>query len=326
MDAADLKLVRASLRHLLSATAPAQIVSELYNSGWPELLNDDAEAAVSALFEEQGRLPAASPALDLLMLAALGEPLEDDVVVVFPDLAAQTTPPATVLPGEMVKIRGLALCGAERAGRFAIALTRADGEVAMATIAARAATAIRRAPISGFDPDLHLSAINGEIPLRELELAPERGRWRDALSAARRALGHEMIGVTERMMQIAVEHVSTRRQFGKPIATFQAVKHRLADVYVALEAARTAAKVAWQHDDPFASSMLKALAGRAALQAARHCLQVCGGIGFTWEFPLQRYIKRAHMLDSLLGSSASLQLQIGEKLLAAGSLPRPGDL
>lgn len=326
MDAAELKLVRASLRHLLSATQPGQLASELFSSGWPELLNDDVEAAVSALFEEQGRLPAASPALDFLMLAALGQALEAGVVVIYPDLAAQTAPPGTVLPGDVVKIRGLALCGAERAERFAIALTRPDGQVATATIAAGAAAAMRHTPISGFDPDLHLTAINGELPLREMEMAPERGRWPNALSAAHRALGHEMIGVIERMMETGVEHVATRRQFGKPIASFQAVKHRLADVYVALEAARTAARVAWQDDDPFASSMLKVLAGRAAMIAARHCLQVCGGIGFTWEFPLQRYIKRAYMLDSLMGSSAWLQLQTGEKLLAAGALPRPGDL
>lgn len=324
MEAGELQLVRDSLRHLLSDTPAIGFAGALRDSGWPDLLNDDREAAVAALFEEQGRLPAASAALDLVVLAALGGPLEDDVAVIYPNLALNAAPAATVLPGDVVKIDGLALCGAERATRFRIAVTKADGDQAIATVAA--AANLRRSPISGFDPDLKLTAVAGAIALRALEFEPHKSRWPGAVSAAHRALGHELVGVAERMVQIAVEHVTTRRQFGKPIGTFQAVKHRLADAYIALTAARTAANLAWQQDDHFASSMFKALAGRAALQTARQCLQVCGGMGFTWEFPLQRYIRRSHMLDAFLGSSQWLQAQIGERIVATRSVPRPGDL
>ncbi|MGO9060973.1 MAG: acyl-CoA dehydrogenase family protein [Candidatus Binataceae bacterium] len=324
MEAGELQLVRDSLRHLLSETPAIGVAEALRSSGWPDLLDEDGEAAVSILFEEQGRLPAASPALDLIVLTALGSPLEDNIAIVYPGLASKTAPAAIVLPGDVVKVEGLALCGIERASRFRIAVTKADGDQAMATVAATAA--LRRRPISGFDPDLKLTAVAGELELRVLEFEPHKSRWPDAVSAAHRALGHELIGVAERMVQIAVEHVTTRRQFGKPIGTFQAVKHRLADAYIAVTAARTAANLAWRQDDHFASSMFKALAGRAALQAARQCLQVCGGMGFTWEFPLQRYIKRSHMLDALLGSSQWLQSQAGEQIVATRSVPRPGDL
>lgn len=109
-------------------------------------------------------------------------------------------------------------------------------------------------------------------------------------------------------------HVSDRRQFGRPIGSFQAVQHRLADVRVALEVAEQAVAAAWTVPDEFAVTMAKILAGTAARLAAKQCQQVMGGMGFTWEHPLHRYIRRALALDALYGSAGELAAAVGSRL------------
>ena len=119
---------------------------------------------------------------------------------------------------------------------------------------------------------------------------------------------------------------STREQFGRPIAQFQAVRHRLAEAYVALEAGDAAVAAAWDAPDPMTAMLAKSLAGRGARIAATHSQQVLAGIGFTEEHPLHRYVKRTLLLDGLLGSSTRLPRELGVTLLATRQLPRLLDL
>jgi alkylation response protein AidB-like acyl-CoA dehydrogenase len=143
-------------------------------------------------------------------------------------------------------------------------------------------------------------------------------------AAARRALAHELLGVTESMLELTVTHVTGRIQYGRAIGAFQAVQHRMADVQVALDAARAVTSAAWRNGDSLTCDAAKALAGRAALLASKHCQQVVGAIGFTAEHPLPRHISRAHVLDALYGSASAIQERIGEQLLdhrAAFRLP-----
>ena len=105
----------------------------------------------------------------------------------------------------------------------------------------------------------------------------------------------------------------------RPLASFQAVRHRLAETLVALEGAEAALAAA---SDDLGSLLAKAAAGQAALTAARHCQQVLGGIGFSAEHGLHRHVRRALVLDGLLGSARELTREAGALLIAERSAPR----
>ena len=102
------------------------------------------------------------------------------------------------------------------------------------------------------------------------------------------------------MLDLAVEHVSVRHQFGVALGSFQAVQHRLADVLVGLEGARAITRTAWIDHDRFLCAAAWAAARRAFEVASEHCQQVLGAIGCTWEHDLQRYQRRGLLLEQLL--------------------------
>src|SRR5581483_4818621 len=140
----------------------------------------------------------------------------------------------------------------------------------------------------------------------------------ESVAAGRRALSHELVGVSRAMLALAVEHAGERRQFGRPIGAFQAVKHRLAEARVALSAAEAAADEAWADPGPLTALLAKLWAGRAARLVGKQAQQVLGGMGFTWEHPFHRHLRRALML----GSTTELQHELGRSLLADGRVPR----
>ncbi|MGP2441188.1 acyl-CoA dehydrogenase family protein [Streptomyces sp. JW3] len=166
-------------------------------------------------------------------------------------------------------------------------------------------------------PDGH--AVDPELPLRRV--APGGPV---PLSEGRRALGWWLLGTGRAMLALARRHVLDRHQFGRPLASFQALRHRLAETHVALEGAE-AVLTAPVRDDTSAL-LAKAAAGRAALTAARHCQQALGGIGFTAEHDMHRHLKRALVLDGLLGSARELTREAGTLLLREGRAPRLVDL
>ncbi|MEU9450451.1 acyl-CoA dehydrogenase family protein [Streptomyces sp. NPDC048277] len=162
------------------------------------------------------------------------------------------------------------------------------------------------------------SALDPGLPLRRVgpgEAVP--------LAAGRRALGWWLLGTGRAMLALAREHVLDRQQFGRPLASFQALRHRLAETFVALEGAEAALAAA---TDDTGSLLAKAAAGRAALTAARHCQQALGGIGFTAEHALHRHVKRALVLDGLLGSTRELTREAGALLLLERRTRRLVDL
>ena len=122
------------------------------------------------------------------------------------------------------------------------------------------------------------------------------------------------------MLELARSHALDRVQFGRPISEFQAVRHRLADTLVAIETADAGLAAAWDDPSPDTAAMAKALAGRGARSAARHCQQVLAGIGFTTEHPLHRYVRRVLVLDQLLGAGRSLTTQLGTALVRSRQL------
>jgi Acyl-CoA dehydrogenase, C-terminal domain len=146
------------------------------------------------------------------------------------------------------------------------------------------------------------------------------------LAVGRQALGWWLVGASRAMLSLARQHALDRVQFGRPIASFQAIRHRLAETLVAIEGAEATLHTAAAQPDELASLLAKAAAGQAALTAARHCQQVLGGIGFTAEHPLHHHVKRSLILDGLLGSTRDLTRQAGAALRAKGSAPRLAQL
>jgi Acyl-CoA dehydrogenase, C-terminal domain len=142
------------------------------------------------------------------------------------------------------------------------------------------------------------------------------------VAAGRHALGWWLVGAGRAMLSLARQHALDRSQFGRPVASFQAIRHRLAETLVAIEGAEGTLVAAAAEPDDLSFLLAKAAAGQAALTAARHCQQVLGGIGFTAEHELHRHIKRALVLDAMLGSSRELTREAGIALHAKGFAPR----
>jgi alkylation response protein AidB-like acyl-CoA dehydrogenase len=137
---------------------------------------------------------------------------------------------------------------------------------------------------------------------------------RRILDRAAVALAAEALGGAERCLEMATDYAKTRIQFDRPIGSFQAIKHRLADMLVSVETARSAAYWAAcvvASDDlrnetelATAAALAKSYCTEAFFRCAAECVQIHGGIGFTWEHDAHLYLKRARASLSLLGSPA----------------------
>jgi alkylation response protein AidB-like acyl-CoA dehydrogenase len=135
------------------------------------------------------------------------------------------------------------------------------------------------------------------------------------------ALSLEAVGIGAKALELALEHAKTREQFGKPIGTYQAVSHQLANSYVELELARSLAYwAAWcvaENDEQVdvACAAAKAYCGDAAVDACERSIQVHGGIGFTWEHVLHVYYKRAQWIQAYGGYASKHRARIAAHLL-----------
>jgi alkylation response protein AidB-like acyl-CoA dehydrogenase len=130
------------------------------------------------------------------------------------------------------------------------------------------------------------------------------------LDLAAIALANEMVGGAEKLRMSAMEDAEMRMQFGRPIASFQSLKHKAADMLVDVELAKSAAyyaaEAADENDDdlPALASLAKARAAEAYMQTAIHAIQIFGGIGFTWDNDTHLWFKRAKSSEVFLGDAA----------------------
>jgi Acyl-CoA dehydrogenase, C-terminal domain len=305
----DLALLERSLRHAAESTTGAALDAALEELGWRDALSVDPRGAVSLLFALQGEANANSSALDLVLAHALGH--EADAVVL-PAVGRWEAPGAR--DASWTEVRGVATARlAER--DTALIVARAGGS----HVAVEVETAsLPHRPITGLDPSLGPAEVSGEV-VGARELGPVD--WGAAVALGQLALGHELAGAAGRMLELACEHALERIQFGRPIARFQAVSHRLAETLVAIEAAGALLDGAWLDHAPRTAAMAKAAAGRAARVAARHCQQVLAGIGFTTAHPMHRYVKRVLVLEQLLGTTRGLTRELGADILDHRQLP-----
>jgi hypothetical protein len=186
------------------------------------------------------------------------------------------------------------------AGRFVLDADRAD-EIALVThsgVVVLDGSQVHARRLDVFDPTLHLAHVDAP------DLVP------GVPDLALMGLAISTVGSCRRILDLVVGHVKQRVQFGRPIGSFQAVKHKAADMYVAIERARALAyysALTIAEDDPRrgkAASMAKAAAGECQRLCFQHGFQLFGAMGYTWENELQIHLKRAKAGDQLLGTAA----------------------
>jgi len=133
---------------------------------------------------------------------------------------------------------------------------------------------------------------------------------RKTLDLAAIALAAEQVGGAQRCLDMAVEYAKGRTQFGRPIGSFQAIKHKCADMLLLVESARSASYYAgWaasvnDSEVPVLASLAKAYASDAYFRCAADALQIHGGVGFTWEYDVHLHFKRAKSTETFLGDAA----------------------
>jgi hypothetical protein len=313
MDAEEIDLLAGSLREVF-ACAAADVPRQLRELGWDDVAAADPAAATTLLFTEKGRALSTATLLDSVVLPQLsvrlpGGPAGGADLVCYPYPGSGSRPSSTPLA-----TTGILLRRPQPDERLLVPVAEAGG-VTLAVAAAREFTVT---PLPSLDPAAGWYAVAGPTPPARYD----GSAWTPAVAAAHQALAAEIIGVSERALGLAVEHTSTRRQFNAPIAAFQAVRHRLADAYVAIAAARAllAASFVDGSQAPtgpaIAAAAAKARAGRAHQTVSASAVQVCGAMGATLEHPLHRHVNTGAVLDGLLGSSAELTVELGAMVRA----------
>jgi hypothetical protein len=315
IDAADRASMEESVRAAIASADGREAVDGVLGQlGWLDLLDAEPPDAIEIVFSALGATDRTATALDDVVLAALGAKPRSDLAVLLPRFAAWD-PPGRI-DGENLHARGLATARAATARELLVVCGPASEPwgvtIPMAVADVRAVRGID--PTAGF----HAVRVQGSAA-GATRLDP--AAWQSALALGRRALAHQIAGASRSMLSLACTHARERVQFGRPIATFQAVRHRLADTLVAVEALEATLTAAREEPSPDTAALAKAVAGRTARTVAAHCQQVLAGIGFTTEHPFHRFLKRTLLLEGLFGSADEIVLDVGRQLLAARHVP-----
>jgi hypothetical protein len=304
MDAAERALLEDAVQGALAdegTTADAHLAT----LGWLDMLTVEPRDAIAVVFEALGATNRAATALDDVVASALGREPRADLAVLLPRFGAWAAPSSA----------GLTTARVTSASELLV-VSDAGTEVRVEVVPVSAAS-VR--PVGGVDTDagFHLvqlqhttagEAIDGEL-------------WESAVALGRRATAHQILGATRTMLDLARTYALERVQFGRAIASFQAVRHRLAEALVAVESLEATLNAAGDEPNALSAALAKATAGRTARTVAAHCQQVLAGIGFTTDHPFHRYLKRTMLLEGVFGSADDIALDLGRQLLAARRVP-----
>ncbi len=209
----------------------------------------------------------------------------------------------------VARLRGM-VSGVADALPAGVLLVPADGVPHALYLVEVSAQGVAKAPVVSLDMTRQLCDLSfDDAPGTLIASGAAASRALDAaLTAGAGILAAEQVGVAQRCLDMTVAYTSERRQFARPVGSFQALKHRMADVWVAVSQARAASRYAaaclatapldpldplGNPDAKVAVAMAKAYCSEAAVLAAQECVQLHGGIGFTWEHPAHLYLKRA---------------------------------
>ena len=202
------------------------------------------------------------------------------------------------------RLRGL-VTGVADALPAGMLLVPADGVPQGLYLVDMAAEGVGKAPVTSLDMTRQLCDLSfDDAPATLIASGPAATTAVDAaLAAGAGILAAEQLGVAQRCLDMTVAYVKERKQFGRPVGSFQGLKHRLADLWVSVTQARAASRyaaaclaagtVSHPGDTKVAVALAQAYCSDVAVTAAQECVQMHGGIGFTWEHPAHLYLKRA---------------------------------
>jgi alkylation response protein AidB-like acyl-CoA dehydrogenase len=333
----DQRTIKATAREVLASRSPFERVREAAESGryddalwrelselgWPGIAVAEEHGGqglgvveLAVLLEELGYAVAATPLLGstLAALAIQHAGSDEQRARWLPglasgeltggfgrgELAADAQDAAVIVlvddaPGGDEGARRAAPAGDERAHH------------AVARVVARDDARVE--PIESIDPTRRYARVHGEGEV----LGGADGAVLDRTAAA---VGAELVGVCQRALDMTVDYVKERKQFGVPVGAFQAVGHRCAQMLLHTEGARSAAYfAAWAADAapdrlPEAAGLARAAASEAGRGVTASAIQAHGGIGFTWEADVHWLYKRAQLDAALLGSASSARIAL----------------
>jgi alkylation response protein AidB-like acyl-CoA dehydrogenase len=340
----------ATLEHLRAMEDdPVGITADLWADlvalGWttllvPEALGGGGGGLVDALpvLEELGRVPFPGPYSSSAVLATLAAArlgLDDRLA----SLATGTTRGTVAIDerghGDPVdRIRARAT---RRNGRWYLSGLKPvvpDGHSAdWCLVPARTQAGIQTFVLDGpagelvpsWDPFRRLARLDlDDRPAEPVGAAGDHtASWRRIVDDGAVAVCAELVGSMERANELAVEYAKARVQFDRPIATFQVIKHKAADMLHRVELARVGTHyAAWASDAETpdrarAASMAKAYAAEAAVFVSGECIQIHGGVGFTWECQAHLHYRKAKQTDLLLGAQSWHRARVADDYLSA---------
>jgi alkylation response protein AidB-like acyl-CoA dehydrogenase len=323
----DQRLLGETVRDVVAKECPASLIRAVVDNGadsaplwqvyvdlgWTELTDPCDAVELAIVLEELGRATDPTPFLATMTQFAPLAPRRSDPgapgAAVFEGVVARRDAQGWVLDGTARHV-----LDGDRAERLAVVTPAGVFVVGADRVTARRT--------SVFDPVLHVA----QVSFAGVRVAGGDRHGVDverARHVALTGLALTMVGACQRILDLVLEHVRNRKQFGVPIGSFQAVQHKAADMHVAIERARALgyfAALTIAEDDSrrrLAASMAKAAAGECQSLVFRHGLQLFGAMGFTWENDLQFALKRAKAGEFLLGDAAHHRALIAEETLCS---------
>jgi alkylation response protein AidB-like acyl-CoA dehydrogenase len=285
----DLDHLRTAVRDLLTTHAPARSAMQDDPAIWKRLTTEMGLTAlpvedvpwswVTTVIEETGRVLLRAPYLSTVVAAAALRHAGDRVE----GLADGSLTAALALDGSLEAVPSAS---------SADLLLLADGDALLLS------DDFTATPVEALDPTRRYASVTVNSSRAVGSASYARDLHWSAIAA-------ESVGAAQAVLELAVEHLRVRQQFGRPLGSFQALRHRVADLTVLVEAARSSAWFA--ATDLSAAPLAKAVAADAFVAVAGECIQLFGGIGFTWEHDAHLYFKRAWTTALTNGDSASLR-------------------
>jgi alkylation response protein AidB-like acyl-CoA dehydrogenase len=325
---ADQRLWRDTAREALAKQCPSSLVRAIaedgsvdpgplwrsyVEQGWTELTEPSEVVELGILIEELGRATDPTPFLATLtqftpLVPGHADPARSGAAV-YEGVTAARAGDGWLLDGTARHV-----LDGDRAERLAV--------VTPAGVFVVGAEQVSSRRVAVFDPVLHVAEVTVDaltVGHAERVSGADVPRARDI---ALTGLALTMVGACQRVLDLVLEHVRDRQQFGVAIGSFQAVQHKAADMHVAIERARALsyfAALTIASEDPrrrLAASMAKAAAGECQALVFKHGVQLFGAMGFTWENDVQFALKRAKAGELMLGGAAEHRAGIADMALS----------
>lgn len=297
---------------------------------------DATAVELGAAFEEAGRVLWCAPLLASIglalpaLLSAPGSERRDRLIVGLVDGSRTATVAGLELDGAVSAVRAGDRWRLAGSAHYVLDGASADAVLVGAVVEGEPTLflvedGVTVEPLPTMDSTRRLAHLRFDDAVADLIDPAAADTFAGAIDFAELMLAAEQLGGASRCLEEAVEYAKTRVQFGRPIGSFQAVKHRLADVLIDVEFARSIladglhTAVTRPADLPFATSLARVLCTEVYLRAAATNIQVHGGIGITWEHSAHLYVKRAKSSELLFRSPRWHRRRLAELL----DLPTP---